>query len=291
MHVKGTAEILICKQRAEEMDYELIRSKRKTACIQIKSDGRVLVRVPNRMPKYEIERFLEEKREWIIHNQKLMQQRQEQKPQVEKLSSKELKLLSQIAQEKITIVCEYYSKLIGVSYNRITIRKQKTRWGSCSAKGNLNFNCLLLLAPEEVLDYVVVHELCHRREMNHSARFWALVEGAMPEYKTHRKWLKEHGSELMARLPDQEKESQVYYTYMLECSDGTFYTGYTNDLDKRLKAHNNGTGAKYTRLRRPVRLVYYEEYPTKEDAMSREALIKQLTRRQKEKLIEDKCRR
>ena len=90
--------------------------------------------------------------------------------------------------------------LVGVSYGGITIRAQKTRWGSCSSKGNLNFNCLLLLAPAEVLDYVVVHELCHRREMNHSPKFWAEVERVLPDYDARRKWLKENGPGLISRL-------------------------------------------------------------------------------------------
>lgn len=87
-----------------------------------------------------------------------------------------------------------------MTYGRISIRKQKTRWGSCSREGNLNFNSLLMMAPPEVLDYVVVHELCHRLEMNHSARFWAQVEKVIPDYRKPRKWLKEHGSQLMLRM-------------------------------------------------------------------------------------------
>ena len=90
----------------------------------------------------------------------------------------------------------YYAGIVGVTYGRITIRSQKTRWGSCSSGGNLNFNCRLMKAPTSVLDYVIVHELCHRLEMNHSSRFWALVEQVMPDYRVHRKWLREHGSSL-----------------------------------------------------------------------------------------------
>ena len=95
---------------------------------------------------------------------------------------------------------EYFAKRIGVTYGRITIRNQKTRWGSCSSKGNLNFNCLLMLAPSEVLDYVVVHELCHRKEMNHSKAFWIEVEKVFPDYRDMVKWLKEEGSQIMQRL-------------------------------------------------------------------------------------------
>ena len=85
---------------------------------------------------------------------------------------------------------EHFAKIIGVDYGTITIRMQKSRWGSCSAKGNLNFNCLLMKTPDEVIDYVVVHELCHRKEMNHSPRFWAEVEKIIPDYKKRRSWLK-----------------------------------------------------------------------------------------------------
>ena len=90
----------------------------------------------------------------------------------------------------------YYAQLLGVTYATISIRDQKTRWGSCSSKGNLSFSWRLILAPPKVLDYVVVHELCHRKEMNHSPRFWVLVESMIPDYKTHRKWLKENGEKL-----------------------------------------------------------------------------------------------
>ena len=89
------------------------------------------------------------------------------------------------------------AKIIGVDYGRITIRNQKTRWGSCSSKGNLNFNCLLMLTPPEVIDYVVVHELCHRKEMNHSKDFWREVEKVLPNYLDQVKWLKDEGSNVI----------------------------------------------------------------------------------------------
>ena len=91
----------------------------------------------------------------------------------------------------------FFAPLVGVTPGRITIRCQKSRWGSCSAKGNLNFNCLLMLAPEEVMDSVVVHELCHLKQMNHSKRFYDEVLRVMPDYRTRQKWLKEHGAELL----------------------------------------------------------------------------------------------
>ena len=94
-----------------------------------------------------------------------------------------------------------WARQTGVTYGRVTVKKQKTLWGSCSAKGNLNFNCLLLRCPEDVMDYVIVHELCHRRELNHSPRFWAEVERILPEYRKPLKWLRTEGQALISRMP------------------------------------------------------------------------------------------
>ncbi len=269
------------------MDYEIIRSKRKSVCIEIKPDGRVLVRVPNRTTQAQIDDLLLEKKDWIEKHLAKIFAKSKDYVEVEKLSKEDISRLTKKARQYIGARCEVYARIIGVDYNRIAIRRQQTRWGSCSSKGNLNFNMLLMLAPIEVIDYVVIHELCHRKQMNHSRQFWALVESAMPDYKVHRQWLKDNGARLMKMLPDEESGS-VFFTYILECADGSYYTGYTNDLDKRLKDHNDGNGARYTRVRLPVRLVYYEEYTTKEEAMRREALIKQLTRKEKECLIKKK---
>ena len=98
---------------------------------------------------------------------------------------------------ELAVRVAYYAEKLGVSYGKITLRQQKTRWGSCAANGNLNFNWLLILAPPEVLDYVVVHELCHRREMNHSQAFWKEVEKILPDYRERQKWLKDNGWRLM----------------------------------------------------------------------------------------------
>ncbi|MFA6318450.1 MAG: M48 family metallopeptidase [Elusimicrobiota bacterium] len=91
---------------------------------------------------------------------------------------------------------DFWCGKMGLRYERVRIKNQSTRWASCSRKGNLNFNWRLLWAPPEVLDYVVVHELCHLVEMNHSKRFWAQVAVWCPDYKRHRKWLRDHGRDL-----------------------------------------------------------------------------------------------
>lgn len=95
------------------------------------------------------------------------------------------------AREIFTKRVEYFAPQIGKRVNRIAIRGQHTRWGSCSSKGNLNFNWRLMLAPPEIIDYVVVHELCHLLHMNHSKDFWHSVEAILPDYKQRKKWLTE----------------------------------------------------------------------------------------------------
>jgi len=105
-------------------------------------------------------------------------------------------VLSKRALVRIREELAAYAPKIGVTFGRVAIRDQKSRWGSCSAKKNLNFNWKLIMAPEEALRYVVIHELCHLIEFNHSARFWSFVAAQMPEYELWKKWLKNHGSEL-----------------------------------------------------------------------------------------------
>ena len=174
--------------------YRVIRSARRTLAIQITGDGQVLVRSPYFVSDSRIADFVKSKETWIAKH------RQKDTVHAPRLTEAQLQTLTDRAAEEISDRVAYYAPLLGVTYGRITIRHQKTRWGSCSAKGNLNFNCLLMLAPQQVVDYVVVHELCHRKEMNHSPAFWALVAGFCPDYRQCRKWLKENGKDLIARI-------------------------------------------------------------------------------------------
>ena len=184
----------------KDADMKLIRSNRKSIAIEITSTGQVIVRAPRHMSETEIQQFVESKSAWL---EKHLAKREKNKDVLQaegKFSPEEINRLIELAKQVILAKVAYYARLMGVSYGRITIRKQKTRWGSCTSEGNLNFNCLLMMAPPEVLDYIVVHELCHRLEMNHSARFWAQVEKVIPDYRKPRKWLKEHGIQLILRM-------------------------------------------------------------------------------------------
>ena len=184
------------------MRIEVIRSRRKTLGIQIVPPGRVVVRAPLNMPQAEIERILNSKQDWIEKHLAAAKAREAELETAGKLSWDEVEALGNQALKELPSRLRDLAKQVGVTYGRVTVRNQKTRWGSCSAQGNLNFNCLLMLCPSKVADYVMVHELCHRKELNHSPRFWAEVERVMPDYQDARKWLKNHGPALIARLPN-----------------------------------------------------------------------------------------
>lgn len=168
------------------------RSDRRTLGLEVKPTGEVLARVPVHLSDKDIKKFLEDHKKWIVEKQALVKARKNVKneavfPLYEELSRREREEIK----EKIAKRVQDYSLKMKVSYNRITVRNQKTRWGSCSSKGNLNFNYRLFYLPEELLDYVIVHELAHRRHMNHSGEFWREVEKYFPDYKACRKQLKE----------------------------------------------------------------------------------------------------
>ncbi len=183
-----------------KMQVEIIRGNRKSIAIEISPDCQVRVRAPYRVSEAKIRQFVQEKSDWIMKHLQIMEERQKQKLQMPAFTKEEIQCLADRALEIIPKRVACFAPKVGVSYGRITIRNQRTRWGSCSSKGNLNFNCLLMLAPSEVLDYVVVHELCHRKEMNHSPRFWAEVERVLPDYRKQKRWLKENGSAIMDRM-------------------------------------------------------------------------------------------
>ena len=179
---------------AEKFQIEITRSNRRSICIQVKN-GVVQVRAPMHATDWDVEDIVEHHRERL----ELLLRAQRQGA-AQPLSSQELRELADRAKAVIPQKVAHYAALLGVTYGRITIRNQRTKWGSCSAKGNLNFNCLLMLAPEKVLDAVIVHELCHRKEMNHSPAFYREVRRVMPDYDEWNRWLKDNGPLLMERM-------------------------------------------------------------------------------------------
>lgn len=173
--------------------YEIIKSSRKTIAVEVRQDGSVLVRAPRNCPQSRIDTFLKEKQAWVLAKVEEQKEKEADSMKIQPLSEAEQRLYRDKARDIFEQKVSYYARMMGVSYGRIAIRDQKTRWGSCSGEGNLNFNWRLIFAPAGVLDYVVVHELAHRKEMNHSPRFWKVVEDTMPEYRKYQKWLKENG--------------------------------------------------------------------------------------------------
>lgn len=183
----------------KNVDVTVIHSQRKSVSIELKTEG-IIVRAPKGMSRQKIDAFLEQKRSWI---EKHWVKVQAQKDVLEEKKPFTMQEIQELADKALVVIPEKvkkYAPLVGVTYGRITIRNQRSRWGSCSSKGNLNFNCLLMLCPDEVVDYVVVHELCHRKHMNHSAQFYAEVERVFPDYRRCRKWLKDNGGVYISRL-------------------------------------------------------------------------------------------
>ncbi len=152
--------------------------------------------VPSWMRDADIAEIIELHREWIAL------ERTKQRPRLRldphRVSETEAR---RAVRELIAMLIDDEAPELGVEPKRIQIRDQRSRWGSCSTTGTLSFNWRLVLAPFEVLDYVVVHELCHMREANHSGRFWKLVEARRPDWRAHKDWLDEHGPELLAFRP------------------------------------------------------------------------------------------
>ena len=181
------------------MEFEVIRSNRKTIGAEIKQN-KLIIRAPIQASNEDINRFMLQNKKWIETHLAKAQAREKAKESIHRLTQEEIVALANRALEVIPERVAHYAPLVGVTYGSITIRRQKSRWGSCSSKGNLNFNCLLMLTPPEVVDSVVVHELCHRKEMNHSSRFYAEVLRVYPDYWAQDKWLKDNGDILMTML-------------------------------------------------------------------------------------------
>lgn len=213
---------------------KLVRSKRKTLSLIVETDGTLTVRAPLRMKAADIRGFIEIKSDWIKRKQAHVRKDApvprryvdeetflylgkqvplrlvpDRKPA---LVMEEVFKLTKSAQPRAVSVfeawykkqaravlterVEFFARKYGFKAGKIRISSARTRWGSCSAKSTLSFTWRLVMAPPQVIDYVVVHELCHLRELNHSKSFWAQVEAILPDYKSHRRWLKHNGVKL-----------------------------------------------------------------------------------------------
>jgi hypothetical protein len=213
---------------------KLVRSKRKTLALIVETDGTLTVRAPMRMKRADIRGFIEAKQDWIKRKQSKAREdasfsRRYEDGEIFWYLGKEIPLrivptgkpalvmdgsfkLTKSAQSNaesvfttwyrgqarkvLTERVDCFAQEHGFNIGKIRISSARTRWGSCSSRDTLSFTWRLVMAPPKVIDYVVVHELCHLREMNHSKAFWAQVEAILPDYKRHRKWLKDNGAKL-----------------------------------------------------------------------------------------------
>lgn len=182
------------------MEYSIRKNKRaKRLSIRVHSDGKVIVTVPFRVSYETAERLVVSKKEWIDERVSYFAEKEKQhqasglpKRLTAAERKKEYELLKEKARVLVTARVAELNKAYGFTYGAISIRNQKTRWGSCTRKGNLNFNYQIASLPQNMMDYVIIHELCHLGEFNHSKNFWRLVEKGMPDYKTVIKLFKKH---------------------------------------------------------------------------------------------------
>ena len=168
------------------MEYKVVYSVRKTISILVE-DCSVTVRAPINTDLARIEKLLEKHRSWI---DKCLRKQEEKKELLRELTPEEVKQLKKSAKAYLTEKTEHFASLMGLKYGRIAITSAKKRFGSCSTAGNISYSYRLMLYPEEAREYVVVHELAHLVEMNHSKKFYDIIEKVLPDYKYRKRLLK-----------------------------------------------------------------------------------------------------
>ena len=183
-----------------KITYVIQKSRRRSISVSVMTDNRVLVKAPYGTTERTVQEFLLSKKDWITKHLEKQNREEEKAEALGLLSADEIRQIKKQARKIIPQRVEYWANKIGVTYGRIAIRLQSSRWGSCSVDGNLNFNCLLVLMPPEILDSVVVHELCHRKHMNHSKEFYAEIDRVFPDYKRCNKWRKDNGGIYLKRV-------------------------------------------------------------------------------------------
>ncbi|MFA6017844.1 MAG: M48 family metallopeptidase [Patescibacteria group bacterium] len=174
----------------------ILRRKRFSRVLRfaVHADGKLVVTAPVLLPKRMIEQTIAQKADWILA--KISFAKKHAKPVAPKRTAKEVAEDKRNALRLVNERLEYFNQIYGFSWNRIAIRNQRTRWGSCSGKGNLNFNYKIALLPSHLSDYIIVHELCHLGQMNHSAKFWNLVARTIPDYVKRRRAIRSHDIQL-----------------------------------------------------------------------------------------------
>jgi len=181
----------ILELRNQKVLYKIKRSKRaKYMRLSVAQDASVMLTIPWKLNVGQGINFLESKIQWIV--QKLAYFKGFNKIATQKFGARQYALYKDKALQLAIDKIKYWNQFYGFVYNRVNIKNQKTRWGSCSRKGNLNFNVKIVNLPEELLDYLAVHELCHLKEFNHSKRFWWLVAKTFPNYRQLRINLKKN---------------------------------------------------------------------------------------------------
>ena len=170
--------------------HRTVRSRRRSIALQVTEEGFLVVRAPRMISQRDIFRFVEEKRLWIERKVREAALRARSAPPPP--SPEEEKRLKVLARDAFIERACLYAEKMGVRFEKIRLGSARTRWGSCGPRGTLSFNWKLIQAPTEVLDYVVIHELAHLVEHNHSPRFWAKVAEHCPDFRTAKRWLKEN---------------------------------------------------------------------------------------------------
>lgn len=185
------------KIKDKEIEYTLKINKRsKSIRLSVHPQGRVLVSIPRFVPEFLVNKFISSKADWIIEKLEKFSKIKPIKLKSKKEQKEEYIKYKDIAYQIAESRLKHFNKFYNFKWHNITIRNQKTRWGSCSKKGNLNFNYKIALLDKTQADYIIVHELCHLKEFNHSSRFWDLVSVAVPDYKKIRHSLRTNSLKL-----------------------------------------------------------------------------------------------
>ncbi len=183
----------------ENPDINVIRSKRKTISLFVDKNGCVIVKAPYFVSKKSIDSFVEKNKQFIEKHRQRTLEENERAERLGAYTKDDIKRMKDIARKAFPDAVGYYAGLIGVKFGKITVRRQTTRWGSCSPNGNISLNILLCDCPDFVLRSVAAHEVCHLKVKNHGKEFYNLLYGIFPEYDEARNWLNRNGNLLQRR--------------------------------------------------------------------------------------------